>query len=61
MWVIYDQETLDILARHYTKVSAKTELKKYWYKRLRAYGIDKVDLCRIEEWKTWKALTKVHR
>jgi len=56
MWVIYDPDSFDILSRHYSKDKAKIELKYFWKKHLKEYAIDRVDLCRIDEWKTWKAL-----
>ncbi|HET8688452.1 MAG TPA: hypothetical protein VFM18_17715 [Methanosarcina sp.] len=59
MWIVYDRDTMQILHKFYSKKSAK-EYIKYDVSNWSSYNsdIDKVDLLRVDEWRTMKILKR---
>lgn len=56
MWIVYDFETLTILKKFYTKKLAKEYATNCKRHAKRYAMLDKVELCKLDQWKTFKLL-----
>ena len=53
MWFIYYLDDFSISSKHYSKLSAKKEMR---YLNPDFFGIAKIKVGKYEEWKMWKLL-----
>jgi hypothetical protein len=59
MWIVYDYDTLKVLKKFYTKAPAKAHIAAHKKHYKLTYGLDKVEVCKLEQWKTFKLLQRV--